>query len=172
MNVEKYFLCERFVKCEGYCTWQGKGEDCTNDICQKKCNKIVPRFAVFDAGISVHPKFPFLGATPDGKVFDPSSNSKYGLLEVKCPFSKRGDQAAEDPAFYIEKIGANFYLKKSHSYFAQVHGLPWCDFCVYLSDSNEMCVDRIHFDPDYWENKLLPKLCSIRTYCRPTYCIT
>ena len=76
-----------------------------------------------------------------------------------CPFSKRGDtidQAAEDPAFYIEKIGANFYLKQSHSYFAQVQGqlaltgLPWCDFCVYLSDSNEMWVDRIHFDPDYY----------------------
>lgn len=62
----------------------------------------VPGFVVFDAGTSVHSKFPFLGATPDGKVFDPSSNSKYGLLEAKCPFSKRGDtidQAAEDPAF-------------------------------------------------------------------------
>ena len=131
----------------------------------KKCNKKC--FTVFDAGISVHPKFPFLGATSDGKVFDSSSDSKYGLLEVKCPFSKQGDtidQAPEDPAFYIEKIGANFYLKKSHSYFAQVQGqlaltdLPWCELCVYLSDSNEMCVDRIHFDPDYWENKLLPKL--------------
>ena len=65
----------------------------------------VPGFAVFDAGISVHSKLPFLGATPDGKVFDLSSNSKYGLLEVKCPCSKRGDtidQAAEDTAFYIE----------------------------------------------------------------------
>ena len=146
----------------------GKGkEKIARTIYAQKMQQKVPGFVVFDAGISVHPKFPFLGATPDGKVFDPSSDSKYGLLEVKCPFSKRGDtidQAAEDPAFYIEKIGANFYLKKSHSYFAQVQGqlaltgLPWCDFCVYLSDSNEMCVDRIHFDPDYWENKLLPKL--------------
>ena len=60
----------------------------------------VPGFAIFDAGISVHPKFPYLGATPDGKVFDPSSSSKFALLEIKCPYSKRGgtlDQASSDP---------------------------------------------------------------------------
>ena len=37
-------------------------------------------------------------------------------------------------------------------------GLKWCDFCIYLSDSNEMCVDRIYFDSNYWKNSLLPKL--------------
>ena len=68
-----------------------------------------------------------------------------------------------DPDSCIEKVGADFSLKKSHFYYAQVQGqlaltgLPWCDFCVYLSDSNEMCVDRIHFDSDFWENDL-PKL--------------
>ena len=47
--------------------------------------------------------FPYLGASPDGKVFDPSTHSKYGLLEIKCPFSKRGEtleQAASDPNFF------------------------------------------------------------------------
>ena len=29
---------------------------------------ISPGFAVFDAGLSVHPSFPYLGASPDGKV--------------------------------------------------------------------------------------------------------
>ena len=146
----------------------GKGkEKVARTIYARKMQQQVPGFAIFDAGISVHPKFPYLGATPDGKVFDPSSSSKFGLLEIKCPFSKRGntlDQASSDPDFYIEKVGADFFLKKTHSYYAQVQGqlaltgLPWCDFCVYLSDSNEMCVDRIHFDSDYWENELLPKL--------------
>ena len=68
--------------------------------------------------------------------------------------------------FILKTIGANFYLKKSHSYFSQVQGqlaltgLPWCDFCVYLSDSNEMCVlaESILIQHDYWENKLRPKL--------------
>lgn len=39
-----------------------------------------------------------------------------------------------------------------------ITGLEWCDFCVYLSDSNEMCVDRIPFDNFYWSKQLLPKL--------------
>ena len=145
---------------------KGKEKD-ARTMYAKKMQQQVPGFAIFDAWISVHPKFPYLGATPDGKVFDPSSNSKFRLLEIKCPYSKRGDtldQAASDPNFYIEKAGANFYLKKTHLYFAQVQGqlaltrLPWCDFRVYLSNTNEMCVDRMYFDSDYWENKLLPKL--------------
>ena len=68
----------------------GKGkEKIARTIYAKKMHEIVPGFTVFDAGISVHPKFPFLGATPDGKVFDPSSDSKYGLLEVVSFFKTR-----------------------------------------------------------------------------------
>ena len=144
-------------------------EKLARTIYAKKMQKQVPGFAVFDAGLSVHPSFPYLGASPDGKVFDPSTDSKYGLLEIKCPFSKRGetlDQAAADPKFYLQKVGGKFFLKKEHTcgYYAQVQGqlaltgLKWCDFCIYLSDSNEMCVDRIYFDTYYWTNKLLPKL--------------
>ena len=106
----------------------------------KKMQKQVPGFAVFDAGLSVHPSFPYLLASPDGKVFDPSTDSKYGLLEIKCPFSKRGetlDQAAADPNFYLEKVGGKSHLKKEHNcgHYAQVQGqlaltgLKWCDFC-------------------------------------------
>ena len=131
---------------------------------------MAPTFSVFDAGISVKPIIPYLGASPDGKVFDPAClSAKYGLLEVKCPFSKKAntlEQAAADPTFYLEKNGSSFHLKKEHTagYFAQVQGqlaitgLSWCDFCVYLSDSDEMCVDRIYYDNNYWSNKLLPKL--------------
>ena len=127
-------------------------------------------FAVFDAGLAVDPCNPYLGASPDGKVSDPTStDSKYGLLEIKCPFTKRAEtleQAAADPSFYLEKTGNSFYLKRVHSigYYAQVQGqlaitgLRWCDFCIFLSDSNEMYIDRIPYDHDYWSNKLLPKL--------------
>lgn len=34
--------------------------------------------------------YPFLGATPDGSVYDPPCYEQpYGFLEVKCPFSKK-----------------------------------------------------------------------------------
>ena len=55
-----------------------------------KCKK-VPNFLVFDAGLSVHPSLPYLGASPDGKVFDPSAETPFGLLEIKCPLSKKDD---------------------------------------------------------------------------------
>ena len=57
-----------------------------------------------------------------------------------------------------------FFFKKTHFYYAQVQGklaltgLPWCDPWIHLSDGNEMCVNRINFDSEYWENELLPKL--------------
>ena len=146
----------------------GKGkEKVARTIYARKMQQKIPGFTIFDAGISVHPSYPYLGASPDGKVFDPSKESAHGLLEIKCPFSKRGEtleQAAADASFYIENIGGKFYLKKNHAYYAQVQGqlaitgLTWCDFCVYLSESNEMCVDRIEFDPNFWRNELLPKL--------------
>ena len=77
------------------------------------------------------------------RFLDPSTDSKYGLLEIKCPFSKRGetlDQAAADPNFYLEKVGGKFHLKKEHNcgYYAQVQGqlaltdLKWCDSPLHL----------------------------------------
>ena len=38
-------------------------------------------FAVFDAGISVNPSLPYLGASPDGKIYEPLSDNCYGLLK-------------------------------------------------------------------------------------------
>ena len=78
--------------------------------------KQVPGFAVFDAGLSVHPSFPYLLASPDGKVFYPSTDSKYGLLEIKCPFSRRGetlDQAAANSTFIFKRLEGNFTSKRN-----------------------------------------------------------
>ena len=103
----------------------------------KKLQKDVPKFTIFDAGISVYPSFPYLGATPDGKVFDPSSAETFSLLEIKCPFSKRNEtleQAVADKDFYITKTAEKFCLKETHAYYVQVQGqlaitgLTWCDF--------------------------------------------
>ena len=45
-------------------------------------------------------------------------------------------------------------------YYAQIQGqlalsgLPWCDFVMYLSGSGSLSVERIRFDPTYWNNTL------------------
>lgn len=144
-------------------------EKVARTIYSKQMQRNLPNFQVYDAGLSVSPVLPYLGATPDGKVFDPCVESPYGLLEIKCPYSKRDctlEQAASDSGFYLERKDDVFCLKKEHNcgYYAQIQGqlaltgLKWCDFCVYLSESNEICVDRICFDSKYWSETLLPKL--------------
>ena len=44
---------------------------------------------VCPSGFMVSTKYPFLGATPDGAVYDPSSpDQPYGFLEVKCSMTR------------------------------------------------------------------------------------
>ena len=128
-------------------------------------------FTVYDCGLVVNPSHPYLGASPDGKVFDPSSTSPFGLLEIKCPYTWRNnsvEEACQDPNLPCAMINGVPRLKRDHKqgYYAQVQGqlalsgLPWCDFVVYLSGSHSLCVERIYFDVDYWNNTLLPKLTS------------
>lgn len=61
------------------------------------------------------PEKGWLGASPDGRVYDEVSQSD-GILEVKCPYSKCGMspvQACDDPAFCCEHSGTTL-TKKSH----------------------------------------------------------
>lgn len=58
---------------------------------------------VCSVGFHVCRSHPFLGASPDGGVYDPSSDQPYGFLEVKCPYSHRHDtptEACADRGFY------------------------------------------------------------------------
>ena len=132
--------------------------------------KQIKNFSVFDCGLVVNPVYPHLGASPDAKVFNPLCQNPYGILEIKCPYASKGmklESILNDPKFYLAFDNNNSYtLKKDHpsGYYSQVQGqmaltgLSWCDFCVFLSDSNEMVVTKIKFDENYWRCELLPKL--------------
>ena len=144
-------------------------ERVARSIFARNMQKVTKTFTVFDAGLCLNPSLPYLGASPDGKIYDPLADPCYGLLEIKCPFSKRADtleQASADPTFYLEQIGDSFYLKRGHSsaYYEQVQGqlaitgMKWCNFCIFLSETNKMWVYRIPFDDIYCLTQLLPKL--------------
>ena len=45
------------------------------------------KFTVYEAGLVINPSLPFLGASPDGKVFDPTDRDRFGLLEIKAPYT-------------------------------------------------------------------------------------
>ena len=98
-----------------------------------------------------------LGATPDGKVI---CDGEMGILEVKCT-----DQYKDIDPKAICVISSNpmvvkdengiFRISKEHSYYNQVQMQlaltcqTWCDFVLYTSQG--LIIDRVKFDPLYWE---------------------
>ena len=74
---------------------------------------------VSNRGLVIHPKYPHLGASPDGYVN--CSCCGPGVIEVKCPFSCSNQsflEATNDTNFCLECTGdGQFSLKRSHSYF-------------------------------------------------------
>ena len=98
---------------------------------------------VAPAGFLISKSHPFLGASPDGAVYDPSSaNEPFGFLEIKCPFKHKNatpQEAYRDPTSCCayDNTAQQVTLKQTHTYFAQVQGQmaignrPWCDFVIY-----------------------------------------
>ena len=128
------------------------------------------------AGFVICEEFPFLGATPDACVHDPSRTEQYGLVEIKCPYKYRDllpEHAASNSdfcSFVTEKDGKKILnLKQSHTYFCQVQGQmaitkrKWCDFVIFTNKG--ISVQTIEFDPTFWTNQLLPKLINFFENC-------
>ena len=134
-------------------------------------------FTVGLCGLVVNPSLPWLGASPDGIVVDPSEPS-VGLLEIKCPYTYRlltVEEATGDSSFFAELSDGKVSLKKDHKHFYQVQGqmalakVTWCDFMIYTFKNYS--IQRIRFEPDFWEivqpsltdfyfQYILPKACE------------
>lgn len=119
---------------------------------------------VFEVGLCVNPGAPMLGASPDGLVWD-KDISEYGLVEVKTVA-----RAMEEGVASLEEVIQRKmvkYLKDgsldaNHDHYFQIvgqlaiTGLKWCDF---VCDWGQDCfVQRIHFDDELWQNRMLPRL--------------
>ena len=132
---------------------------------------------VFKSGFVVSMACPILAASPDGKVIDHSCSKPFGLVEVKCPFSKfhvRPLDACADESFFAENVNGQPRLKRGHQYYFQIQGqlavtgASWCDFVIYTSKG--MSVERITFDPQFWDTlneylKVIPQYCIAHPYC-------
>ena len=129
------------------------------------------------SGFVVCESHPFLGASPDAVVHDPTDPSPFGLAEVKCPYSFRNQtpfEAAESRDFCCQlelnsSESPSLKLKRTHPYFCQVQGQmaiterKWCDFVVYTPKG--VSIERIPYDPEFWTNELLPKLTVFYDNC-------
>lgn len=122
------------------------------------------------SGLVISVTNPWLAASPDEKVHDPSTAaSPWGIAEYKNPYTAI-DLTLEEACdkvkqFCLEKIEKNgevsFRLKKRHNYYFQVQcqmyccDADWCDFV--LRTDKELHVERIQRDQDWWDQQL-PKL--------------
>ena len=115
-------------------------------------------------GLVVNPSLYWLGASTDRKVTDYSEISSFGIVEVKCPETRKNQDlcvAATDKKFYLEMVDGKPRLKKWHMYYCQVlgqmalTGAKWCDFVCYTSVS--LVVDRIYYREEDW-NELYEKI--------------
>ena len=103
---------------------------------------------VTPSGFLISKQHPFLGASPDGAVYDPTNTQEpFGFLEVKCPFSNRNEtpeQASTSPGFcsilHTDSDGMQqLKLRRTYTYYAQVQGQmaigarPWCDFVIFTT---------------------------------------
>ena len=102
-----------------------------------------PDLTVSASGFIIDTTDPFLGASPDGAVYDPVDLQKpFGFLDIKCSYSVQNQtpvEACSSPGFCctVDATSGCLHLKESHSYYTQVQGQmgvggrPWCDFVVY-----------------------------------------
>ena len=126
-----------------------------------------PGLKVESCGLVISLDNPWLAATPDGLVNDPSDvNQPLGIMEMKNPYTARSQtlkEASEKSSFCLKhnKNDNSFQLKESHDYYYQVQtqlyctGRHWCDFV--LRTDNDLHIERIKKN-QAWQDKNLPKL--------------
>ena len=121
------------------------------------------------AGLVVNVQTPWLGASPDDKVLDPSASQPFGIAEYKNPYSARdltlNEACHATKAFCLEMQEHNgnvtYKLKRRHDYYYQIQcqmyccNVDWCDFV--LRTKKEMHVERIPREGEWWTQQL-PKL--------------
>ena len=129
---------------------------------------------VSENGLINDRKNPLLAAIIDGEVYDPrAKHSPVGNLEMKykqfpsrlCTQQKIEDKLlhfiakqAKDSCLQITSNGLK--LKTRHKYYVQIQGgmgisgRQWSDLavCCYYRNMEDLHIERIYFDPIYWND--------------------
>lgn len=115
-------------------------------------------------GLLINPRYPYLGASPDGMVS--CSCCGDGLIEIKCPFKYKDvfpteDKAVDDKNYCLKRnTNGEVRLSTTHSYFDQIQGqmvvseFEYCDFICWTNEG--IFIERVYLDEEY-EQKNLPK---------------
>ncbi|XP_026024204.1 uncharacterized protein LOC113022713 isoform X4 [Astatotilapia calliptera] len=118
-------------------------EEIKNEAFQQYCRQMCVNW--YPCGFVVHPNAPWLGANPDGLVYDSNETNSFGLVHAKCVKFR----SFIDCAFLICRNGV-LQLNKNHPYYwhiqgeMMVTGTSWCDLLVLSRE--DMLVQRIYRD--------------------------
>ena len=103
-------------------------------------------YQVSQTGIFINTEHPWLAATLDGVVHDPSEPGGHhnGLLEIKCPYSARNksltDACKELDRFCCTILNDKVTLKTTHNYYYQIQGLSHSYYGVICTSGHPMVV--------------------------------
>lgn len=141
-------LAERILKGNHQTGPMKRGLELEADAIWEYCQ--IKRVNHYKCGFVVHPDAPWIGASPDGIIFDPLEQPQFGLLEIKSPNIKNYVDAP-----YLKVLSGTLQLKPSHAYYWQVQGqllttgMSWCDFVV--SAQEDVFIQRIQRDEGVME---------------------
>ena len=119
--------------------------------------------SVQPCGLHVDESSPWLAASPDGIVLDPtqSGDNQKGCLEVKCPIlcqkSLISDVYRKSSPFCLKEENGEIQLSTTHAYYYQIQTemhvirLQWCDFVVW-SPIEDTFVQRVYYNKPFMEN--------------------
>ena len=128
-----------------------------------------PSLTTIRTGLVVSMESPWLAASPDDRVHDPSLSPSWGLAEYKNPYSAR-QMTLEEACTHVTSFCLEFKeiegmkqyrLKRRHDYYFQVQcqlycdDKEWCDFVV--RTDKDIHVERIQRDREWWKAQM-PKL--------------
>ena len=120
------------------------------------CKKSHRNFKVDTCGLYICDQYPFMGASPDGKVTCKCCG--VGLIEIKCSFTYQNvepSEACKDDHYHLYLDENNdTRLKQTSPWYIQIQGqmgickVLWCDFVFFTRKG--IVIDRIEFDPEIY----------------------
>ena len=171
-----------------------KNEKKARELYYKTSIKNHDDFELSESGLVINPKWPVIGASPDGVVNCTCCGK--GVLEIKCPYSHQNthiqDAASRDRTFYLKEVDGSLQLDNSHAYYYQIQtqlfvsNVEYCDFCVctFVEDdeSKGLHIERIYKNETFWSDCiskaeqffktcLLPEILG-KYYTRPNSILT
>ena len=143
--------------------WGCDHERSARDAYQKLQEKKHINFSISMSGFVLNPKWPHLGASPDG--FIQCDCCGKGVVEIKCPYCHCFDTvecgAIDKESYLVPDADGSLHIDCTHAYYYQIQtqlfvcNVDYGDFCVCTFPTGadpSLHVERISPDPDLWSS--------------------